>query len=483
MASTESSPVLPLSRTVRLRDGRWGAALLILNDIAALEFCLFLGYSLRIAVLPWLPVELGPAQYRGLALGLLAIPVAYGLGGFYPGYGMNPVERLRKRIHTTGAVFALLLAWDTLVLDRQWSRGILVFTGVFALLLPPFLDETLRHALARKGIWQLPVMILGAGRTGSLLIGLLRANPSLGLKPAVLLDDDPSKWDSQILGLPVIGPLSMANHFRGTISTAIVAIRGLDPSRTTQLLREIQLPHVILLPALAETQSLWVTARDFGGIIGLDFQRHGTSDFNARLKRSLDLLIAVPLSLLALPVLLLAAIAIKLIDRGPVFFSQVRVGLDGHEFSILKLRTMYRDSEMMLLQYLEIRPDQKSEWESRFKLKHDPRILPVIGRFLRRFSLDELPQLIHVLRGEMSMVGPRPFPPYHLGKFSESFRSLRHSVSPGLTGLWQISARGDGDLTVQQSLDTYYIRNWSPWLDLHILVHTVRAVLLGKGAY
>lgn len=481
--SAASSGTLKRTELFRSRDGRWGTVLLVVSDILLLEFCLFLGYSLRVALLPWLPVDLGPQQYRGLALGVLALPLAYAFSGFYPGYGMNPVLRLRKRIHTTCTIFALLLAWDTFVLDRQWSRGILVFTGILTLVLPPFFDEMLRVGLARKGIWQLPVLILGAGSTGRLVIGLLRSNPSLGLKPMGLLDDDPTKWDGRVDGLPVIGPLTMANQFRGSISTAIIAIRSLDPSRIHLLLQDIQLPHVIVVPALAGTRSLWVTARDLGGIIGLDFQRHAASQLSNRVKRTLDLLIAVPLTVLAVPILLLAAVAIILIDRGPIFFSQVRMGHDGRQFRLLKLRTMYQDNEMMLLQYLERHPEKKQEWQSCFKLKRDPRILPFIGRFLRRFSLDELPQLIHVFRGEMSLVGPRPFPPYHLQSFPESFRTLRHSVLPGLTGLWQISCRSDGDLGVQQSLDSYYILNWSPWLDFYILLHTARAVLLGKGAY
>jgi lipopolysaccharide/colanic/teichoic acid biosynthesis glycosyltransferase len=144
---------------------------------------------------------------------------------------------------------------------------------------------------------------------------------------------------------------------------------------------------------------------------------------------------------------------------------------------------MYPKADLMLEAHLAADPDAQEEWNRFCKLRKDPRILPGVGHFLRKTSLDELPQLWNVLKGEMSLVGPRPFPSYHNRRFDPDVHSLRVQVTPGLTGLWQVSARSDGDLEVQAALDAYYIRNWSLWLDLYILIRTVRTVLAQEGSY
>jgi Undecaprenyl-phosphate galactose phosphotransferase WbaP len=272
---------------------------------------------------------------------------------------------------------------------------------------------------------------------------------------------------------------------RHRIRHLVVAMPGLKRERLLEILERHggAFARVIVIPNLFGVASLWVTPRDLGGVLGLELRQNLLNPGARLLKRALDVALAAALAVPALPVIAAAALWIRRVSPGPAFYTQEREGAGGARIRIRKLRTMYPNSEEILDSHLAASPAAREEWGRRFKLRRDPRVLPGIGRFLRRTSLDELPQLWNVLRGEMSLVGPRPFPAYHLERFDPEFRALRSKVRPGLTGLWQVAARADGDLEAQRELDSYYIRNWSLWLELHILARTVAAVLAGRGAY
>jgi lipopolysaccharide/colanic/teichoic acid biosynthesis glycosyltransferase len=198
-------------------------------------------------------------------------------------------------------------------------------------------------------------------------------------------------------------------------------------------------------------------------------------------KRIVDVAAASLLLLLTLPLAAVIALAIILETPGPVFFRHTRIGKGGRPFRLLKFRSMVPDGDAVLARHLEAHPDQRSEWLARHKLKRDPRVTRV-GRLLRRFSLDELPQLINVLRGEMSMVGPRPIVEQEIPKYGDVF-PLYISVQPGLTGLWQVSNRSLTSYRRRTELDGEYIRNRTLAMDLLIMLKTVRVVLFGTGAY
>lgn len=204
------------------------------------------------------------------------------------------------------------------------------------------------------------------------------------------------------------------------------------------------------------------------------------SNCNSVLKKAIDYALCIPLFIFSLPIMCIVALAVKIVSPGPTLFIQERIGLNGQTIKVIKFRTMYTDADERLKTYLQENPEREAEWLQFFKLDNDPRVIPWIGTFLRKSSLDELPNLWNVLRGDLSLVGPRPFPHYHLAEFDHEFQLLRQTVWPGITGLWQVK-RGDTD--VQIFLDTYYIRNWSIWMDLKILIHTIPVVLFAKKAH
>jgi lipopolysaccharide/colanic/teichoic acid biosynthesis glycosyltransferase len=200
-------------------------------------------------------------------------------------------------------------------------------------------------------------------------------------------------------------------------------------------------------------------------------------------KRAFDVAAATLGLILATPLMAAAALAIWSIDRDPVLFSQDRDGYRGRPFRMWKLRTMVSDGEALLADYLATTPGARAEWETYFRLVDDPRILGNVGRIIRRFSLDELPQLWNVIRGDMSLVGPRPLPRFVIEALPCEFVDARRAVRPGLTGLWQVSGRSDGDIGELIRLDRSYLASASLALDLKILSVTPRAVLSTTGAY
>ncbi len=200
-------------------------------------------------------------------------------------------------------------------------------------------------------------------------------------------------------------------------------------------------------------------------------------------KRPFDVFFSLFAILITLPIMIPIAIIIKLTDRGSIFYGHERVGFQGRKFKVLKFRSMYPDADRRLKDILESDPKAKEEWERTFKLKNDPRVTP-IGKFLRKTSLDELPQFFNVLKGDMSVVGPRPVVEEELKKYYKDKAKLYMSVKPGITGHWQVEGRSDvEDYEERVKMDEWYIKNQSFWLDLKIIFKTIKVMLTGKGAY
>lgn len=204
---------------------------------------------------------------------------------------------------------------------------------------------------------------------------------------------------------------------------------------------------------------------------------------SAMTRRGIDVVVAVLLIVLTAPLVAILLMAIAVASPGPPLFRQVREGRGGRSFVMLKLRTMHVDADRRLAALLRDHPDARAEWERYFRITNDPRVIPGLGPLLRRTSLDELPQLWNILRGEMSLVGPRPLQAEPLAALRPEFRALRCTVRPGLTGLWQVSGRSDTDLRGLEELDAEYIQRRSLTLDFQILARTPAVVLSGRGSY
>lgn len=463
-------------------NGILAGAVLIATDVIVLEFCLYLGFILRSILAEWFPIGLTAPVYAGIAAGLPVVVLCFYFMGLYPGYGISDVERLKHQQTGIAIILSSLLIWDHLAQDGAWSRGIVLLTWIFAALAIPPAFSLVRFLLIRCGNWGMPVVVVGAGDAGEELIELMRRDPRLGLIPTAVLVSDPRMVGGTAAGIPIVGTIEDAGDLAGSIKVCAVAMPELEGQKLADLSSQLPFPHVVLRPNFGNLPSAWVSPRDVGGTLGLEIKKNLLLGRNRIFKRIVEIAFCIPLLLFSMPLLGILAALVCLISPGQPFYAQKREGLDGESFWMFKLRSMYPDAEKRLEAYLRQHPEKRAEWERTFKLQDDPRVLPFIGRFLRTSSLDELPQLLNVLRGEMSLVGPRPFPYYHLAYYPAQFREFRRSVRPGLTGLWQVEVRSDGDIEDQKTHDTYYIRNWSLWLDLYIMFRTVGVVLSRRGA-
>jgi exopolysaccharide biosynthesis polyprenyl glycosylphosphotransferase len=322
------------------------------------------------------------------------------------------------------------------------------------------------------------VLIVGAGPVGRELQQQIQENPGAGLHVAGFLDDDLLNLAEEINFLGTIANASTIIQHR-RIDDVVIALPKSAYKRTDQLIIELhrQPVKVWVIPDYFRMALHKSAVEEFAGIPMLDLRAPALSEYQRMVKRAFDLIVSIMTLPFALPVLGLIALAIRTESRGKILFTQPRVGENGHIFQMLKFRSMLPEAE-------EIRHTVE-KFDEHGNLIHksadDPRITKV-GRFLRRFSLDELPQIFNVLKGEMSLVGPRPELPYLVEQY-ELWQRQRFSVPQGITGWWQINGRSDKPMHLNTEDDLYYVQHYSIFLDIYILLRTVGTVLQGRGAF
>ena len=413
--------------------------------------------------------------------------VLRGLLGLYPGYGAGPVEELRRHAHSIFALAAVLAIFALgLKVGDLLSRSWLALFLVGLLVLGPFVRSIVKRGLKRAGLWGKPVVILGYRQAGTGLATLLEREWGLGYNPVAVFDyrllDAGGEASEEADHHDVLADVA-ALAAEQNIDTAIFAM---PHTRREQLAEVVErasesFRNVLIIPNLSGVTNSAVVARDLAGVFAVEIKHNLLDPWAQRLKRAMDLCGAIFGGLLMVPVLLAIVVLIKLDSPGPALYGHRRIGAKDESFLCWKFRTMYVDAERSLAEYLQGNPALQAEWEQNHKLKDDPRVTRV-GRFLRRTSLDELPQLLNVLRGEMSLTGPRPIVEAEISKYGTEY-GLYRRITPGMSGLWQVGGRSNTDYSERVEMDSYYVRNWSVWLDIVILARTLRTVLRGRGAY
>jgi len=398
-----------------------------------------------------------------------------------PAWGIGVVEEFRRIQLLLLSVFGI--AGIVVFLSRDPilpSRIVYVISYVFGAVCIPLARIPVKKTLLRLGAWGSPTAIYGSVDQVSKVIETFLDNPLLGYVPHCVFTDELSVGD-RVRGVFVSGNLSERSK---AASVAIVPVALAESVSLSGGFDSIfsGCQRIVLLPDMKEDLFLWALPRTLGTLIGLEITSNLLNPLARILKRSIDMFLVLLSAPLWIPSLILLALMVWVADRQNPFFLQHRIGKSNHPFRSVKFRTMVGNAEEVLEKALQNDASYRTEWEQSCKLRNDPRVTQ-IGKILRRTSLDELPQVLNVLAGQMSLVGPRPLPDYHHEKLTEVARAPRSRVLPGMSGLWQVSGRSDSGNIGMEKWDTYYVRNWSIWLDIIILARTFLTVIRGKGAY
>lgn len=420
--------------------------------------------------------------YAGLMVLLNGLSGVYHGHMFYPGAALSWIEELRRTIYSITGAFLLLLAFISLTRTVEaYSRIVLVGSWLLMLLFVPLVRYIVKRLMSYFDFCKIKVFIVGAGVGGEKIYNELQFGHQAGFLPVGFFDDFVKTEDLSVKGIDVLGTLNDLPHAarRMGVDYAILSL-PLDVvrKRVKEWVKCFQ--HIMVIP-LHEVGYI-------GSLYPCDLNRMTAFEVKNRLmqkgprfvKKALEVVVSTAVTVALFPLMIVLAIFVKLTSPGPIFYRARRLGLGGQPITVYKFRTMFEDAAERLEELLAKDKDLAEEWQKSFKLKDDPRIT-AFGRFLRRTSLDELPQLLNVLKGDMELIGPRPIVEKEKEMYGDKYQ-LVSCIKPGITGLWQVSGRSELSYEARVALDSYYIMNWSIWLDYFIFLKTIKEVILCKGA-
>lgn len=467
------------------RSARLARASVMAADAATVAMSMLLAFWVTRGL--GLGVESGVTTPGYVKVGLLAVPVWLAVFKHYHLYNARHVagrrDELGRLVHAValGAVLTALIAYGlNIIVARSWLLALAVL-ALPALGLERELVRGAFNMARRRGHLLRPVAVAGTGEEALMLTSMFRDQPELGYRVVALIGDA-SRLDPRLDEVgPVLDPRSkLPEQVRMIGATGVVvATTDIDHETTNRLTRTLTDAgvHVELSSSLRDIDASRLSVRPLGRVPVVYVEPVRRTGWRAQAKRSFDFSAAFAGIVVTAPLWLVIALAVKVTSPGPVLFKQERVGRRGRRFKVYKFRTMVNDAEQLLDDLVTANEADGPL----FKLKSDPRVTPV-GRVLRKLSLDELPQLLNVVKGEMSLVGPRPALPGEVTQWGpELFERLR--VQPGITGMWQVNGRSNSSFSEYQRWDLYYVDNWSIWRDLAILAKTVPVVISSKGAY
>ena len=386
---------------------------------------------------------------------------------------------------TIGVVVSIVLMYTGHVINDV-SRLFVAFAYICMLVFIFSERFIVGKILSKTGYLTIPILLVGAGKTAELVKRALDRMPITTYKIIGYVDDNP-KSSSIAKEYPCLGAFKDVESviIDTGVQTVLICAPGLESKKLVSLINRLQVlvKRVAFVPELFGLPTSNITARGMmeEQAVILRVQNNLARKSNRIFKRIIDIVATVCGGILILPILGIIAILIYLDSPGPIVFGHKRVGQGGKSFSCYKFRSMVPNAQEALEQYLKDNPAAREEWERDFKLKDDPRVTR-IGKFLRKTSLDELPQLWNVLVGDMSLVGPRPIVRDEIVKYGDYINDF-YLVPPGITGVWQVSGRSDTTYEERVLMDSWYVHNWSVWIDIVYLLKTVLAVVKSKGAY
>ncbi len=372
-----------------------------------------LAWFVTVLIIPWPFQEIFPRLWFLYATGIGWI-LFRSASGLYPPSAISQPDELRLSVKTTMAAGFIHVAMLTAVAGTGGWR--VASLGVWLVLIPiSYLCRSMtKTLLSRRRLFGDPYVVIGTGEKAKIAIREMQANPGLGQVPVAVFGDQPELWDSELEGIPVLGSIEEVERyaFPYPVRHAMIALAPWegDNTRIDQIVSAIShsFPTLHVLADLTNPSDLWVRSLPIGPYLSLKRNYARFSSVQKSVKRAFDLLLTVPIFITAVPIIGIAALLVKIIDpSGPAFFSQMREGVHGTPVRIWKIRTMVIGAEKRMDEHLASDPAARSEYERTLKLRHDPRVIPKVGRFLRRYSIDELPQLWNVLKGNLSLIGPR----------------------------------------------------------------------------